>query len=225
MNEKVLPKPEQESQKYDKKVVILAGGVVDKEKYSEEIEKVSRDNAIQIWEIHSHMHSDLMNLQIQQYEKRDLPSTNIDDALRVISSYDHLELMPKDAPISLDQINNFTYEMLLSAEQHLPGGITPEDVANIWEWSIQNFQSLMRFMTVEELKNYEEVARNLPSGITLEDLANIGDWSMEKIQPLLKSVTLEKLRDYAEVVMRVQNFWRQLSYKLKEKRKPQEEKK
>ena len=72
-----------------------------------------------------------MNLRIQSYEKRDMPSTQIDDAFRVISSYGNLERMPKHFPITREQINELTYEMLIFAQKNLPGGIAAEDVTNI----------------------------------------------------------------------------------------------
>lgn len=89
------------------------------------------NNALRIADIHRKTHTDLIALRIQSYENRDLPSTKIDDAFRVISDYGDLKNMPKRFPVKIEQINELIYEMLVAAQKNLPGGITAEDVANI----------------------------------------------------------------------------------------------
>lgn len=131
MTETNLPIPEK-SLEPDKEAIILAGGVMNKKQFEAGVKKLAEDkNTSQIADVHRKTHTDLIVLRIQSYEKRDMPSTQIDDAFRVISSYGNLEHMPKHFPIKIEQINDLTYEMLISAQKNLPGGITAEDVANI----------------------------------------------------------------------------------------------
>jgi len=131
MTETNLPTSEK-SEISNKEAVILAGGVIDKKNYEKGVKKLAEDkNTSQVADVHRKTHTDLIALRIQSYEKRDMPSTQIDDAFRVISSYGNLEHMPKHFPIKIEQINDLTYEMLISAQKNLPGGITAEDVANI----------------------------------------------------------------------------------------------
>lgn len=60
-----------------------------------------------------------------------MPSTKIDDAFRVISSYGNLERMPKHFLVTREQINDLIYEMLKVTQEEIPGGLTAEDISNI----------------------------------------------------------------------------------------------
>ncbi len=115
-----------------KEAVILAGGLIDKKSYEEGVKKLAENNnASQIADIHRKTHTDLMALRIQSYENRDMPSTKIDDAFRVISSYGNLERMPKHFLVTREQINDLIYEMLKVTQEEIPEGLTAEDISNI----------------------------------------------------------------------------------------------
>ena len=155
MTEMNSPTPEQ-SISSNKEAVILAGGVIDKKNYEKGVKKLAENNnASQKADIHRKTHTDLIALRIQSYEKRDMPSTQIDDAFRVMSSYGNLEHMPKHFPIKIEQINDLTYEMLISAQKNLPDGITAEDIANIGEQSIKNFQEILQSVNTTK-ETYDE---------------------------------------------------------------------
>jgi hypothetical protein len=139
----------------DKQVVILAGGVSDKEKFPAEVEKLMQEKAKQAFDIKKSTHTDLMNLLTQPYENRDMPSTQIDDAFRVISGYGDLKNMPNRFFITQEQINDLIYEMLTSTQKNLPDGITAEDVANIGEQSIKNFHEILQSVNTTK-ETYEE---------------------------------------------------------------------
>ncbi len=72
-----------------------------------------------------------MNLLIQPYEERNVLSTQIDDAFRVMFKYSHLKKIPENFPLKREQVNELIYEMLISAQSNLPDGMTVEDVSNI----------------------------------------------------------------------------------------------
>ncbi len=154
MTEKKSLTPEK-SEIPHREAIILAGGVTDKKSYEEKVKKLTEDRISQIADIQGKIHTDLMNLRIQSYEKRDLPSTQIDDAFRVISSYGNLKNMPNHFFITQEQINDLTYEMLISTQKNLPDGITAEDVANIGEQSIKNFHEILQSVNTTK-ETYEE---------------------------------------------------------------------
>jgi hypothetical protein len=141
--------------KVDKQVVILAGGVNDKEKFPVEVEKLKKEREQQAFDIKKSTHSDLIALRTQSYENRDMPSTQIDDAFRVISGYGDLKNMPNRFFITQEQINDLTYEMLIATQKNLPNGITVEDVANIGEQSIKNFHEILQSVNTTK-ETYEE---------------------------------------------------------------------
>jgi hypothetical protein len=143
-----------------KETIILAGGVIDEKEYEWALKKLTEDKALQIADVHGHIHTDLMNLRIQSYEKRDMPSTKIDDAFRVISSYGNLDRMPKNFLVTREQINDLIYEMLIATQKNLPDGITTEDVANIWEQSIKNFHEILQSVGTTK-ETYEDIVESV----------------------------------------------------------------
>lgn len=158
MAETNLPTSEK-SDTPNKEAVILAGGVIDEKEYEWAVKKLTEDKVLQIAGVHGHIHTDLMNLRIQSYENRDMPSTKIDDAFRVISSYGNLENMPKQFLVTREQINDLIYEMLKVTQEEIPGGLTAEDVSNIWEWSIQNFHMILQSVGTTKRK-YEDIVED-----------------------------------------------------------------
>lgn len=84
MAEKFLPSPDVTSSMPSKDVLILAGGLVGEKDYQKQVKKTVEKKAKEGMDINKSTHTDLMNLMIQSYENRDLPSTYMDDAFRLI---------------------------------------------------------------------------------------------------------------------------------------------
>ena len=114
------------------------------------------EKAGQVEDTHENTHTNLINLRIQSYEKRDLPSTHIDDAFRKFLPQENTKSLSE--VFTTDEVNDFTYEMLCVAEENLQG-ITQEDINNIGNQSIINFQEILKFPTDREgkEKSYEEI--------------------------------------------------------------------
>jgi hypothetical protein len=150
-----LPNSEKDTKEVDKQVVILAGGMGNEEKFQAEVDNLMEEKLQQSFNIKNRTHIDLMNLRIHWFDNRDLPSTCIDDAFRRICSYGNLKNVPNHFPITLEQINDLTYQMLQVTQEEISGGLTAEDVANIWEGSIQNFHEILRSVGTTQ-ETYEE---------------------------------------------------------------------
>jgi len=155
MNEKATQDSNTQSD-LRKKIIILAGGMSEEEDFRAKVEELMKERATEVWDIHKNTSRDLMNLLIQPYEERNVLSTQIDDAFRVMFKYSHLKKIPENFPLKREQVNELIYEMLISAQSNLPDGMTVEDVSNIWAWSIENFYEMLQERGIKKEK-FEDI--------------------------------------------------------------------